>query len=112
MSSTTSAATFRFSPDLGAWIVHNLNSGCTPPALVQAMIEKEALPLAAQAIVAAFVAARVAGLPVPVDSVSLPGAAAEYVSEAPRIARGPLIQTSDLAARVLMRVEQPLIVAL
>jgi prolyl 4-hydroxylase len=112
MSSTTSAATFRFSPDLGAWIVHNLDSGCAPSALVQAMIEREVLPSAAQAIVDAFVEARAAGLPVPVDSVSLPGPAAEYVSEAPRIARGPLIQTSDQAARVLMRVERPLIVAL
>jgi prolyl 4-hydroxylase len=110
MSSSTAASTIRFSPDLGAWIVRNLDSGCTPPALVQALIGREVLPLAAEAIVDAFVKARTAGQPVPVDSVSLPGP--EYVAETPRIARGPLIHTSDHVARVLMRVEQPLIVAL
>jgi prolyl 4-hydroxylase len=112
MSSTTLASTIRFSPDLGAWILRNLDSGATAPALVQAMIDREMMPLAAQAIVDAFVKARTAGQPPPVDSVSLPGPAPEYVSETPRMARGPLIHTSAHTARVLMRIEQPLIVAL
>ena len=61
----------RFSPDLSAWLVENLNQGRTPAALVQIMVGEQMDPHVAQAIVAAFVQARAEGTPVPVDSLTI-----------------------------------------
>jgi prolyl 4-hydroxylase len=45
------SAVIRFSPDLGHWLVKNLDQGCTPAALVEAMIAQRMEPSAARSIV-------------------------------------------------------------
>jgi prolyl 4-hydroxylase len=102
----------RFSTDLSAWIVQELDAAKPPESLVRTMVEQQMEPRVAQAIVAAFVGARSAGRPVPTDSVELREEDVDYVYEPPRLPRGPHIDTSDRRVHVVARSERPVVAVL
>jgi len=102
----------RFAPELGIWLVDNLDRGIAPAALVQTMVAQRMELRAAQAIVDAYVAARHAGLPLPVDAVPLQDTAPDYVYETPILAPGPAIRAGERNIRVLARAQQPLLAVL
>lgn len=102
----------RFSPDLGSWLVESLDRGSLPDALVATMIEQRMDGAVARAIVDAFVSAREAGASVPVDSVTIDEATADYVYEAPILPPGSRIATSDRVVRVAARAERPVLAVL
>jgi prolyl 4-hydroxylase len=102
----------RFSPDLSAWIVRALDGATAPEAVVGTMVEQRMERRVAQAIVAAFVRARGAGRPVPTDAVVVEDEDVDYAYEAPRLSRGPTIETFDRRIHVLARAERPAIAVL
>ncbi len=97
----------RFSPELSAWLVQNLNQGMAPAELVRIMIEERMDPSVSRAIVDAFVLARAQGRPVPVDAVELDEAAPEFEYEAPIAPILPRFLVGDRVVPVLARQEQP-----
>lgn len=97
----------RFSPDLSAWLVQNLNQGMAPAELVRIMIEERMDPRVARAIVDAFVHARVHGKPLPVDAVELEDAPPEFDYEAPFAPNLPRFRVGERVIPVLLRQEQP-----
>ncbi|MDP9605096.1 UNVERIFIED_ORG: prolyl 4-hydroxylase [Variovorax paradoxus] len=98
-----------FQPALGDWILHNLRQGCTTADVAEAM-RAQAMPAdAAKAIVDAFVFALRTGSPLPVDSVKVEPA---FRHEAPRLAAGTAIRTSDRLVRVAARATQPALAVL
>jgi len=102
----------RFSPDLSAWILHNLNQGCPPAALIQEMQAQRMTAQAAHAIVDAFIAARRLGQPTPVDSVVIEEPVPDYVYETPIFRAGTSIQTADRLVRIAARAERPMLAVL
>jgi prolyl 4-hydroxylase len=102
----------RFSPDLHRWLVQNLDQGQAPSALVQIMVEQRMESRVAQAIVEAFVVARLQGRAPPLDSLEIEDAPSEYVYEKPIFPIGSRIATRDRVVPVLLRVEQPVVVVL
>lgn len=102
----------RFSPDLGAWLVEQLNGGRPPLALVETMVAERMEPRVASAIVAAFVAARSDGRPVPTDSLLLEDEPEPYRYEPPLLAPGSRLRTADREVRVVMRSERPCLAVL
>ncbi|HWZ87734.1 MAG TPA: 2OG-Fe(II) oxygenase [Polyangiaceae bacterium] len=102
----------RFSPDLSAWLVEQLDQGQAPAALVQIMIEGRMDPRVARAIVDAFVFARQRGRPVPFDSLSIEDPPPEYVYEPPHLARKPRFVVQGRAVSVLARSEEPVVAVL
>lgn len=109
----TAARAVRFAPQLGAWIVENLDRGATPVALVQALHAQQMAADAALAIVQAFVAARSAGRPVPTDSVAWDAAApGDYLAETPRLRAGATIQAVDRCVAVHARAHRPALAVL
>ncbi|KAF3999246.1 2OG-Fe(II) oxygenase [Glaciimonas immobilis] len=115
-----------FSPDLSVWILHNLNQGCAPTALIQEMQAQQMTAQAAHAIVAAFVTARQSGQPPPVDSVVIedaqqapqPGRQSaqasepDYVYEAPIFHSGSTLHTTDRSVRIAARAARPMLAVL
>ncbi len=101
-----------FSSELRAWILHNLDRGCAPAALVGSMVDQKFNPGIAQALVDAFVHARGAGVDPPGESLTLDLPAPEYQYEMPRLAPGTVIRTSDRVIPVLVRTAQPVIAVL
>jgi prolyl 4-hydroxylase len=97
-------AVLRFSPALSDWVLHNLRQGCAPASVVEAMRAQDMPADAATAIVDAFVLALRTGSSPPTDSVTVP---ATHRYEAPRMAPGTSIRTSDRLVRVAARVAQP-----
>ena len=97
----------RFSPDLSAWLVENLNQGMAPAELVRIMIEERMDPRVARAIVDAFVLARQQGKPLPVDAVELEDAPPEFEYEAPIAPLLPRFRVGERVIPVLLRQEQP-----
>jgi prolyl 4-hydroxylase len=95
------------SPELGAWIAHNLDRGCAAPDVVQAMRAQAMDPGVAQALVDVVLQARRDGLPPPRGDVELTLPEPGYRHETPRLAAGPLIRTFDRAVVVALRVERP-----
>ena len=63
------ARLIRFAPQLGHWLMQNLDRGQTSPALVETMRQQGMEAHAAQAIVDAYVAARHRGEPPPADTI-------------------------------------------
>jgi prolyl 4-hydroxylase len=102
----------RFSPDLGAWLTQGLDRGSPPGALVDTMVEQRMDRAVARAIVDAFVAARRANTPAPVDSITMDEATAEYVYEQPILRAGTRIETSDRVVRVAARADKPVLAVL
>ncbi len=101
-----------FSPDLGAWLVQGLDGAATPASLVETMVQQRMDRTVAVAIVEAFVSARRAGTPVPVDSVTIDERAADYVYEAPLLPAGSRIATSDRIVGIAARAERPVLAVL
>lgn len=101
----------RFSPDLGTWLVDNLDQGQTAASLVQIMVQEQMEPHVARAIVQAFVDARAQGAALPVDSLIIEDPR-EFVYEAPILEPVPCIQAADRTIRVLSRTEQPALAVL
>lgn len=106
------SSVIRFSPDLSSWILHNLNQGCDPAALIQEMQAQQMTAPVAQTIVAAFIAARQSGRPTPVDSVEMDQQPQPYIYEAPILRPGATIQTADRLVRVAARAERPMLAVL
>jgi prolyl 4-hydroxylase len=101
----------RFSPDLSAWLVENLDQGHTTESLVQIMVQQQMDSHVASAIVTAFVNARAHGLPVPLDSLTIDDPP-EFAYEAPRLEPAARIQIGARTIRVLSRTEQPALAVL
>jgi prolyl 4-hydroxylase len=101
-----------FSSELRGWLLHNLGRGCAPADLVRSMIDQKFDPGVAHALVDAFVRARDAGTNPPEESLTLGLPAPEYDYDAPRLAAGTVIRTSDREIPVLVRTEQPVIAVL
>lgn len=97
----------KISPELSAWITHNLDRGCAAPDLVRAMIEQDFDPAVANALVHAVVHARSAGLPPPEGEVEIEIDEPGFRYETPRLAAGPMIRTFDRDITVSLRLQQP-----
>jgi prolyl 4-hydroxylase len=108
----TMSMLIRFSPEFRDWMLHNLDRGCASSALVGSMVEQQFEPQVARALVEAFVRARDAGGPPPVDSIALDLPAPEYVYEAPRMSQGAAIRAAGHEIRVVARMEQPVLAVL
>jgi prolyl 4-hydroxylase len=102
----------RFSPDLRAWLTQGLDGGAAPGSLVDTMVEQRMDRAVARAIVDAFVTARRTNTPVPVDSITIDEATADYVYETPLLRAGSRIETSDRIVRVVARAERPVLAVL
>ena len=99
----------KFSPELGHWITNNLNRQCKPDELIAGMVAQKFDPLVASGIVNAFVMARSAAKPAPVDSVELESQLNAYRCEAPRMNwTDGVIQTTDRQIPVLVRLQRPI----
>lgn len=94
-----------FSPEFRNWMLHNLERGCAPQALVGSMLEQQFEPQVARALVEAFVRARDAGGALPETSIAVDLPASEYIyDETPRLAAG--------SVRVLARMDRPVLAVL
>jgi prolyl 4-hydroxylase len=102
----------RFSRDLSAWLVQSLDGETPPTSLVETMVQQRMDRAVASAIVDAFVTARRGGRPVPVDSVTMDEATADYVYDAPILRPGSRIDTSDRVVRVAARTDKPVLAVL
>jgi prolyl 4-hydroxylase len=101
-----------FSSELRTWMLHNLERGCAPSALVGSMIDQSFEPRLAQALVDAFVHARNTGMTPPARELTLDLPPPAYHYETPRLAPGPVIRTADREIAVLVRTERPVLAVL
>ncbi|HMH19023.1 MAG TPA: 2OG-Fe(II) oxygenase [Burkholderiales bacterium] len=101
-----------FSPEIRTWILHNLDRGCAPSALVGSMVDQKFEPQVAQGLIDAFVHARSTGAAPPGDSVTLELPPLEYRYETPCLAPGNTIRASDRVISVLARTEEPILAVL
>ena len=105
------SAIIRFLPELGTWLVAGLDEGRGPAALVETMIAERMSPAIAQAIVDAFVNARRADQPVPVDSITVDDEVPVFLREPSLLERGrgpaARLHTDDTVVRVLARGDGP-----
>jgi prolyl 4-hydroxylase len=97
----------RFLPDLSRWLVQGLDRGLPPTALVKTMVDERMQPTVAQTIVDAFVDARRAGRPVPVDAITVEDDVAAAAPAGARLPTGNRIVTFDRDVRVLARGDNP-----
>lgn len=95
------------SPELGAWIAHNLERGCAPPDVVRAMLAQDIDPQLAGGLVDAVVHARGRGLPPPAGEVEIQVDGPGYLQEPPRLPAGPLIRAADRDVVVSLRLARP-----
>ena len=100
----------KISPELSAWIAHNLERGCAAPDVVQAMLVQDFDPAVAAALVDAVVHARGKGLPAPTGEIELDEAGFRHA--APRLPAGPVIRTFDRDIVVALRIAQPALAVL
>ena len=101
-----------FSPEFRSWILHNLERGCAPAALVGSMVEQKFEPQVARALVEAFLRARDSGGAPPEDSIAVDLPTPEYAYEAPRISAGAAIRVGDREIGVSARLERPVLAVL
>ena len=106
------AAHVKIDSQLRHWIEHNLDRGCPPEQLIEGMIAQRFDPPVAKGLVRAFVDARTRGVPLAADMVSIDMPRAAYVDDAPRIAAGSSILTSDRVVSVVARLSRPVIAVL
>jgi prolyl 4-hydroxylase len=97
----------KFSPELSAWIAHNLDRGCSAPDLVKAMLAQDFDPAVAAALVNAVVHARSSGLPPPEGEMEIEVDEPGFHYETPRLPAGAVIRTSDRDVVVALRLQQP-----
>ncbi|HVT09196.1 MAG TPA: 2OG-Fe(II) oxygenase [Polyangia bacterium] len=100
-------AVVRFQPELADWLTQGLDAGKAPAALIQKMIDEQMQPAVAHALVEAFVGARRAGAATPRDTLVVEEGAGLFLREAPLIAAGATLPTSDGPVRVLARATSP-----
>lgn len=108
----TMGMSVNFSPELSAWILRNLDRGCTVEDLVNSMVAQKFEPGIARGLVEAFWHARSEGIDPPAESVVIDSDLAEYRYETPRLAPGSVIHTADREIPVLLRLEQPILAVL
>jgi prolyl 4-hydroxylase len=106
------STTVKITAELRKWIDHNLNRGCAPEQLIRGMIAERFDPLIAKGLVDVFMQARNSGTSISTDTLCLDIAAPDYQYEAPRIAPGNRLHTSDRTIDVLLRIERPVIALL
>lgn len=102
----------KFSPELGAWMTHNLDRGCASADLVQAMLAQGFEPAVASGLVNAVVEARAIGAPLPEGEIEIAVEEADDVLEPPRLPAGPVIRTLDRDILVALRVARPALAVL
>jgi prolyl 4-hydroxylase len=102
----------KIDPQLRQWIEHNLDRGCAPEQLIEGMVAQHFDPPIALGLVRAFVDARASGVPLTADMVSIDMPTGTYVDDAPRIAAGSSILTSDRVVSVVARLSRPVIAVL
>jgi prolyl 4-hydroxylase len=101
-----------FSPELRAWIIHNLQRGCAESDLVNSMIQQNFQPDIAFGLVQAFSQALRLGMEPPTGSLEIESALEPYQYQTPRLSPSPIIRTADRDIAVLMRLQQPVIAVL
>ena len=92
--------TVTLAPALRDWLAGNLARGTSPAAMIEALVARQFEPRVAQGLIAAFVDAQAAGLPLPQHSVELGIELPAYDYGTPRIAAGNVIDAAGHAARV------------
>jgi prolyl 4-hydroxylase len=97
----------KFSPELSAWIAHNLDRGCSAPDLVKAMLAQDFDAAVAAALVNAVVHARSSGLPPPEGEMEIEVDEPGFHYETPRLPAGSVIRTFDRDVVVALRLQQP-----
>jgi prolyl 4-hydroxylase len=97
----------RFQPALADWLEQGLNAGQAPTTLIQTMIDEQMQPAVAHALVGAFVNARRTGAAVPRDTLIVEDDTNVFFREAPLIANGSRLSTSDGPVPVLARSFSP-----
>jgi prolyl 4-hydroxylase len=102
----------KISPELGAWIAHNLERGCAAPDVVQAMLVQDFDPAVAAALVGAVANARGRGLPPPVGDVEIEVEETGFRAAIPRLPPGPVIRTFDRDIVVALRIARPALAVL
>ena len=101
------SAVVRFQPELADWLNEGLDAGQAPTALIQKMIDEQMQPAVAHALVDAFINARRAGAAAPRDTLVVENDAGVFLREAPLIAAGATLPTSDGPVPVLARGGSP-----
>jgi prolyl 4-hydroxylase len=101
------SAVVRFLPELGRWLLEGLAEGRPPAVLLKTMIDERMEPVVAQAIVDAFVAARRAGRPVPLDAVTIDDDVPVFVRERSLLPPGPRLAFDGRSFPVLARGDAP-----
>lgn len=101
------SAVVRFQPELADWLNEGLDTGQAPTALIQKMIDEQMQPAVAHALVDAFVNARRAGAAAPRDTLVVENDTGVFLREAPLIAAGATLPTSDGPVPVLARGGSP-----
>jgi prolyl 4-hydroxylase len=97
----------RFSPELVPWLHEGFSSGKPEAELVGTMAAEGMNPAIARAIVAAFVAARRAGVEPPRDKLVIDETELEYVDEPSRLVQKTRFNVDGGTVRVLCRIERP-----
>jgi len=100
-----------FSPDLAGWIVDHLDRAVAPETIIGTMISERMESHVAEAIVVAFVNARIRGEPLPSNSVIV-NDPSDYIYEAPVFQHGSCIDTGDRKVRVAARATRPVMAIL
>lgn len=104
------AVLVRFAPELGRWLTQNLDRGQPPQALLDTMCQQGMNVRAAQAIVEAFIDARLGRRPLPVDSIELPDEGVP--AAAARLAPGTRLHAAGREILVHSRADDPVFAAL
>jgi prolyl 4-hydroxylase len=99
-------------PQMRSWIEHNLDRGCLPEQLIEAMVAQRFDPPIAQGLIRAFLDARAASAPLIADTVRIDVPDAAYVTDPPRIAAGHSIHVAERKVAVVARVSRPVIAVL
>jgi len=106
------SAIVKLTPELKAWIVNNLDRGCSSEQLIHGMIEQRFDPGIAHGLVEAFQYARKHGMPIEGDTVTLRSPTPAYRDEPTRMPEGSFIQTSDRRIGVIARMTRPVVAVL
>ncbi len=101
-----------FSPELSAWLIHNLERGCSTDDIVQSMVAQKFEKWVAEGLVETFQVALRNGKEPPKDSVILEDPLPDYLYETPRLSQEPVLMTSDRKIPVLLRIQKPVIALL
>jgi len=93
------------------WVEHNLDRGCPPEQLIEGMVaQRFDLPIA-QGVVRAFVDARISGVPLTAETITIEVPTA-YMYDPPRLPAGSSITTADRVVSVVARSSRPFIAVL